>query len=50
MLVPCVSTVFRDEKFPDPWAPGRGATIHSEAYAEQLYTSPAYWIYRMVVM
>jgi len=52
VLVPCISCVFRDEKFPDPVGPraGRDDTTYSEVYAEQMYTSPAYWIYRLLVM
>ena len=49
--VPCVTITFKEEKFDDIQGPREATDVpHSEAYAEQLWSSCAFWIYRLLVM
>ena len=50
VCVPCVTIVFKEEKFDDMQGPREGMDVpHCEGYAEQIYCSCAYWIYRLLV-
>ena len=50
VFVPCVSIVFREEKYDDIQGPREATDVpHLEGYSKQRYSSCAFWIYRLLV-
>ena len=50
VCVPCVSITFREEKYDNIQGPREATDVPPcEGYGEMLYSSCAFWIYRLLV-
>ena len=49
--VPSLKVTFTDEKFQDLQGPRQASDVpHAEGYEQQFWSSPAFWVYRQLVM